>query len=668
LNRVKQLIHEVHRRSLWQVLGIYVVGGWVVFEVVQTATEGLGLPQWFPAFAALLLLIGLPVVLATAFVQEGIGTTAEPRSVEVAASTDEPQPASGARTLFTWRNAILGGGGAFALWGVVAAGWMLLGGTVAAPEQGEAGTEDDLARAIAVLPFANLSTDEENAFFADGIHEDILTQLSKVADLTVISRTSVLTYRESSKTLREIGDELGVGSIVEGSVRRSGDNVRITAQLIDAETDQHIWADNFDRGLTAANVFGIQTEIARQIAAALRATLSAEEETRIAHVPTTDLSAYDFYIRGREAYQRYVADDNEEAIRLFREAISIDSGYAEPWAGLADAYSQRVQFFGYPIEWADSAEALARYAIELNPEAAPGFKALALSASMRGRTRAALEANLEAIARDPNHHAAANNAGFAYFSLGRYDEAIRWYKRSARLNPGSFGAANTMTVYALVGDEDIARRMYAERVNRESLAPVRRVNFGIILELYARNPSAALRRADAGRTEFSDIPLFLAFDAAVRTAVGDLEGARESAERAFELSPGASLRVLYYDLQTYLGYAMMRTGAEAEGRALLADRGVSIRSQLTAGADRPSFLWELASIHAALGESEEAVRLATQARDLGFQPAVGYVEIEPMMESVRDDPRIVAMFEDSRREIEEQRRRIEAEEIAAGER
>ena len=239
-------------------------------------------------------------------------------------------------------------------------------------------------------------------------------------------------YRESNLSLGEIADELGVGSILEGSVRRSGDNVRITAQLIEAETDEHIWADNFDRALTAANIFAIQTEIARQIADALRATLSAEEEIRIANVPTTDLEAYDFYIRGRAAYQRYQDEDNEEAVELFEQAISIDQGYAEPWAGLADAYGQRIQFFGYPLEWADSAEARARHAIELNPEAATGYKALAFSLSMRGRERASLEANLEAIARDPNHFGAANNAGFSSALLGQYSASESISSRGTR--------------------------------------------------------------------------------------------------------------------------------------------------------------------------------------------------------------------------------------------
>ncbi len=703
-NGMKRLVREAHRRSLWQVMILYLGASWAVLEAADHVIQRFEMPDWAYGTAVLLLLIGFPIVMATAIVQEGVrgrdgpgsrearakagpsaggssaGSGEAPGSLDALETLDSAaspttgglsaiRPATGepgtVHRLFTWRNAVLGGVAAFGLWGVIATGLLLSTNDQRSAVGGTDDRRDDGLKAIAVLPFDNLSADADNAYFADGIHEDVLTQLSKIADLTVISRTSVLPYRTTEKSLRQIADELGVGSILEGSVRRAGDNVRITAQLIDAETDQHLWADNFDRGLTAASVFAIQTEIARQIAEALRATLSPEEETRIAHVPTTDLTAYDLYIRGREAYQRYLTDDNEEAIRLFKEAISSDPGYAEPFAGLADAYDQRVQLFGYPIEWADSAEALARHAIDLDPRVATGYKALAFSMTMRGRERAALEAALEAIARDPNHYAAVNNAGFSYERLGQYDEAIRWYKRAARLNPLAFAALNKVTAYALLGEEDIARRAYAEAADVEA-ALFRRTNYGIMLELYTRDPSAALQRSNAGRAELWDVPVFLAFDAAARTAAGDLEGARESAERAFELSPGASLEIVFYDLQTRLGYAMMRTGDEAEGQALLADRAAAIRSHLAAGADRPGLFWELAAIHAALGEPEEAVRLATQAREAGFQPANGYLEIEPMMASVRDDPRIVAMFEESRREIEEQRRRVEAEEIQAG--
>ncbi|MEE9185131.1 MAG: hypothetical protein V3U39_11755, partial [Acidimicrobiia bacterium] len=233
MSRLKRFISEIHHRSLWQVLAIYVVASWVVFEVVQTVTEGLGLPTWFPAFAALLLLIGLPIVLATAFVQEGIAPARrhDPTLMpggELDADAG-PREVAGARGLFTWRNAISGGVLALALWGVVATGWYVVYGGAAAVSSGQ-------RKSIAVIPFANMSADPENEYFSDGITDDIITHLSMIADLKVTSRQSSMQYKGSEKSLRQIAEELGVATILEGGVQRIGDRIRINAQLIDAES------------------------------------------------------------------------------------------------------------------------------------------------------------------------------------------------------------------------------------------------------------------------------------------------------------------------------------------------------------------------------------------------------------------------------------------------
>ncbi len=208
---MKQLIHEIHCRSLWQVLGIYLVGSWLVLQVVDTLAGALNLPDWAPAFALFLLLVGLPIVLATAFVQEGTARSAPEHAGEreegPGASQEGPR-----HRLFTWRNAIAGGVAAFALWGVVAAGWMLLGS--GAESRGQSAAAEASAidlRSIAVLPLANRSAVQEDEFFVDGIHDDILTQLSKIDGLKVIARTSVMRYRGSPKPIGAIADELGVG-------------------------------------------------------------------------------------------------------------------------------------------------------------------------------------------------------------------------------------------------------------------------------------------------------------------------------------------------------------------------------------------------------------------------------------------------------------------------
>ena len=175
------------------------------------------------------------------------------------------------------------------------------------------------AKTIAVLPFKNLSDNKEDEYFSDGIMEDILTQLSKISDLRVISRTSMMQYKNTKKNLRQIGEELNVATILEGSVRRAGGRVRIVGQLINARKDEHIWAETYDRELK--DVFAIQTEVAKNIAASLQAILSPKELEQIENKSTANLDAYTFYLRGRDYFYRYTKQDNEKAIELFRNAL-----------------------------------------------------------------------------------------------------------------------------------------------------------------------------------------------------------------------------------------------------------------------------------------------------------------------------------------------------------
>ncbi len=217
MSRLADLIHEIHRRSLWQVLGIYLVGSWIAFQGVEAIVSGLGLPEWVPGFAVVLLIIGLPVVLATACVQEGMGLQAplaDASGSSRAATAPEREGADEVRRIFTWRNAILGGVLAAALWGVVAGAWLLAGGEgLGAPGP---------IRSLAVLPLENLSGDPDQEFFADGMTEALIADLAKLSPLSVISRTSVMQYKGARRPLPEIARELRVDAVVEGAVLRAG--------------------------------------------------------------------------------------------------------------------------------------------------------------------------------------------------------------------------------------------------------------------------------------------------------------------------------------------------------------------------------------------------------------------------------------------------------------
>ncbi len=225
---------------------------------------------------------------------------------------------------------------------VVVAGWVWM--RQPAEVSPPVGTHPD-GKSVAVLPFANLSDEKENAYFADGIHEDLLTQLSLLGDLKVVSRTSVMEYRNSTKKVGQIGSELGVGTLIEGSVRRAGNRIRVSAQVIDARSDRHLWARSFDRELK--DVFAIQAELATEIARALKASLSPQEEKRLAKRPTPNLEAYDLLLRAKDLdTQAYgtMGGQEEQMVKLLTRAVEVDPKFALAWARLGSAHAQMYMF------------------------------------------------------------------------------------------------------------------------------------------------------------------------------------------------------------------------------------------------------------------------------------------------------------------------------------
>ncbi len=473
LSRTRNLIHEVHRRSLWQVVAIYAAGSWVALQVVGLLVDNFGLPEWLPPFALVLLVIGLPIVVATAFVQEGIGSrTHAPRpdasaghepgagpgeagsGAAAAGSAGASGPPTGvvpaaarpARGLFTWRNVIRGGVGALALWGVVAAGWVLVGpGRAEEPAATEEGSTPEAAtgfRSIAVLPFATRSTREEDQYFAEGMHDDLLTQLSRIDSLTVISRTSVMQYANTTKTIGVIAGELGVATVLEGGVQRAGDRVRVNVQLIDAATDRHLWAETYDEELTAENIFAIQSDLAKAIAGALKATLSPAVAERFETRPTESLEAYDLYTRARYAYQTRGAmgRDIPEVKDLFERAIEADSTYALAWAGLADTYIAGWNWTLYTQEAAGPpARAALERAVALDPGLAEVHVGLSRLLQFEGKTEEAEREILVALELNPGSAEAHSRYSALLERKGDPGRAETEARRAIELDPLDVG-------------------------------------------------------------------------------------------------------------------------------------------------------------------------------------------------------------------------------------
>jgi serine/threonine protein kinase/Tfp pilus assembly protein PilF len=294
-------------------------------------------------------------------------------------------------------------------------------------------------KSIAVLPFKNLSENKQDEYFSDGVTEEIITYLSKIGDLKVTSRTSIMRYKNTDKGLREIAHELGVSVILEGSVRRAGDRVRITGQLIDAESDEHIWADTYDREMK--DVFAIQTDVAEKIAFAFRSNLSPEEKATLHAKPTESISAHDLFLRGRYQWRQRTSESLQSATTDFERAVQQDPNYALAYVGLADCYALYTYYGIRVISRAatfERAEKNARRALEINPNLAEAHSSLGniLKEGMWNWERADEEFK-KAIALDPGYATAHQWYSECLAVLGRSDESLAEAKRAVELEPFS---------------------------------------------------------------------------------------------------------------------------------------------------------------------------------------------------------------------------------------
>ncbi len=686
LSRLNRLIGEVHRRSLWQVLAVYAVAAWIVLQVVQTLTESLGLPLWFPQFAVLLLLIGLPIVLATAFVQQGapglgggdptlfpsVGP-GEGQGGGDAAARSRPGGAGGAGGaggFFTWRNAISGGVLALALWGAVAAGWLLMGGK----PKGESGDSPFVA-SVAVLPFTNMSADAENEYFSDGITDDIITQLSRIANLKVISRTSVMGYKGTDKNMRQIGDELDVATILEGGVRRQGDRVRINAQLIDAQNDAHLWAQTYDRQLE--DIFAIQSDVAQQIALALEATLTPEARRGIEATPTSDVEAYDFYLRGLEYLSRgWEKEDLEIAIQMYERAIELDPAFALAYAKQATAHAW-MYWFDHDLsqERVARAKAAADRALRLAPdlpeahaalgwyyyhcrldyenalrqfgiaqESAPGNTDVLLAIGAVQRRQGKFERSVRNLARaaelDPRSAILANEVAFTYLVLRQYDEAERYVDRAISVQPDWWVPYfSKVTLYLQRQGEIEKAKAVLERASGN-------VDPSLLLSRLAADRTVFAVLGPEYREEFNRLDLAApgTDTASYYLAKAQMSGGGTDVGRAYYDSARAFLegRVKRHpddpDSRSRLGIAYAGLGRKQEA-VREGVKGVELHPISQDALDGPYYVVTLAEIYVLLGEHDAAIDQLEQLADVPMSYTANWLRLAHTLEPLRDHPR-----------------------------
>ena len=397
---------ELRRRRVVRVAGIYLVAAFGLLQGADILADALELPDGTLTVLVVLALAGFPVALLLSWIFDIV-----PGGIEWTAEESTPQQLHA-----------VGGGTAHA---------DPLRGNPAVVTAARATTTPS----VAVVPFLNMSPDPDNEFFTDGVTEDVIAHLSKIRALKVISRSSVMRFKQRERNLREIARELGATTVLDGTVRRSGSRVRVVAELVHPETGQHLWSETYDRELT--DVFEIQTDVALHIAEALRAELSADERTRIGKEPTRDLQAYQLYLRGRNWFIHYTPDALNKAIEYFRHAIARDPGYALPHASLAMAYGELVETG--TTRWEDVrllANEAAETSLHLDPTLGEAHGAAAFLKSLWEFDWVGAEEGFRrALELRPNSADAHDLYGRLCGALERYDEALALQRRAQELDP-----------------------------------------------------------------------------------------------------------------------------------------------------------------------------------------------------------------------------------------
>ncbi len=485
---------ELKRRRVFRVMAVYGAVAFVVLQVADIALPGLGLPEWTITLILALTLLGFPfaIVLAWAFdmTPEGMQRTADATPAEltqiIAAPASQRWPA-----------------GVLALVGVTA---LLAGAWYVGRQSAPAAAADPVSASaaagvssasIAVLPFVNMSSDPEQEYFSDGISEELLNLLAKIPELEVAARTSSFSYKGKDVKVADVARELNVAHVLEGSVRKSGDQVRITAQLIKADDGFHMWSETWDRSLD--DIFKIQDEIAADVVEQLKLTLLGEAPT----AEEADPRAYALYLQARQLSRQNTAEGFEQSIVLFERALEIDPEYAAAWSGIAATYRRQGNSDLRPIDEAfELARQTATSALEIDPEHGPSYAvlgriatdsrdlangALYLERALRldptnpdivfeaavlamnvGRAEEAIALGEYVTARDPVNPAGHYNLGLAYRSAGHLNQAVASFRTSNSLSPGRLGAQYSIgRVLLMQGEPEAALAAFAEETDEE---------------------------------------------------------------------------------------------------------------------------------------------------------------------------------------------------------
>ena len=438
---------ELRRRRVIRVIVLYAIAAWVMIEVAATVMPAVNLPQWTVTLVIMLLALGFPIAIVIAWAFDigpgGIHRTAPlsgpatdrkvPAEPEKAAEVDEVAP-------------------------------VIEAPAASKPTQDEA----DETRSIAVLPFVNMSGDAENEYFSDGISEELLNLLAKLPQLKVSSRTSSFAFKGQNVDIPTVAKKLGVSILLEGSVRRAGDNVRITAQLIDTETDSHLWSETYDREFK--DVFAIQDDIAHSIVDALQMTLTPKERRSLQAVATADAQAYDYYLRGRKFFYMVTKRNIQHALQMYSRAIELDPKYALAYAGIADSHSLLFQYGDSTQENLDKADVASRKAVELDPDSAEARASRGIALSVTEQYDESEREFETAILLNPALFEAYYFYARDCVARGKVAKAARLFIQASEVNPTDYQSLSLLarmhTELDRPKDAEIADRRCVEIVEK----------------------------------------------------------------------------------------------------------------------------------------------------------------------------------------------------------
>jgi len=505
-------------------------------------------------------------------------------------------------------------------------------------------------RSIAVLPFENMTSGTSSDYFSDGITEDIISKLSEINDLRVIARTSVLQYKETTKSVLDIANELAVNTILEGSIRRIDNKVRVVAQLIDIRTDDHLWAGTYDRNLD--DIFAVQSDIARNIATALKSKLTASEEKNISDNPTVNTKAYEHYREGLTKYYTYSFDGFNDAIKNYNKALNIDPNYALVYAELANAYGQ-LFIINQEQQYLEKGFSSVNKALTIQTDLAEAYKAKALLEYAQSNGMKSLENNIRATELKPGYYDAIANVGNTYTELGDLSEALRWQEKSYHLNP-----------YSLQADWHLAQALFMLEENEQAIGSVikgiQKFSQGFrcpSILFHHRMNKGELNRA---KKILMDLQKVRKSDDSIHDLWTLYYFIKGDAKKALESAQNTPFPTDYSKL--YHAALYIKTGNMSQSEKILSEIESRMEKRLKKGSDiyRPYYM--LAQIYAIRENNDSVFSMLDQAVDNGFR---GYGDdinflswkVNPIFSDLRQNSRFILLQERVEKII--QRERVE---------